>query len=35
MLEHNRKSAIENGRPEKKSRKCNSSYLDVGFTFIL
>jgi len=35
MLEHNRKSAIENGRPEKKSRKCNSSHLDVGFTFIL
>ena len=35
MLQHNRKSAIENGRPEKKSRKCNSSYLDVGFTFIL
>ena len=35
MLQHNRKAAIENGRPEKKSRKCNSSYLDVGFTFIL
>jgi len=32
MLQHNRKAAIENGRPEKKSRKCNNSYLDVGFT---
>jgi len=35
MLEHNHKSAIENGSPEEKSRKFNSSYLDVGFTFIL
>jgi len=41
MMQHKRKPAIENDWPKKKSRKytnsykCNNSYVDVGFTFIL
>ena len=35
MLQFKRKSAIEDDRPKKKSRKYRDSYLDFGFTFIL
>ena len=35
MLQLKRKSAIEDDRPKKKSRKYSDSYLDFGFTFIL
>ena len=35
MLQFKRKSAIEDDRPKKKSRKYSDSYLDFGFTLIL